>query len=268
MITVGCVPYLNAKPLVWSFKQAGERSPVKVLFDVPSALPKMLDRGEAAAILVSSIESLRMPGARIADGVSISSYSDVMSVRLFSKVEPKEIKRLALDRSSMTSNALAQIILAENYGVKPECQPMPPDLAVMLQDHDAGILIGDNGMRQSAGDYHVLDLGAEWRALTGLPFVWAVWLGREGMTSELSGYLFEAMQEGLIHIKEVVPEAADETGFPLEIAEHYLTNVMDFELGEDHLSGLDAYRQLLLKHGLLETAVLPEVVSAEWSARA
>lgn len=267
MTTVGCVPYLNAKPLVWSLERAGEASPVRVLYDVPSALPQMLGSGQAAAILVSSIEALRMPGARIADGVSISSYADVMSVRLFSKVEPKEIKRLALDQSSMTSNALAQIVLAESFGIRPECQPMPPDLSQMLEECDAGILIGDNGMRQSPGDFHVLDLGAEWRALTGLPFVWAVWLGREGMTPELSGHLFEAMQEGLIHIREVVPQAAEETGFALEIAEHYLTSVMDFELGDDHLSGLQAFRDLLLKHKILETAEMPEVVSADWSAQ-
>ncbi|MBX3118577.1 MAG: menaquinone biosynthesis protein [Fimbriimonadaceae bacterium] len=267
MYTVGCVPYLNAKPLVWAFKHAGESSPVKVLFDVPSKLPKMLDDGTASAILVSSIEALRMPGARITDGVSISSYADVMSVRIFSKVEPQEIKSLALDQSSMTSNALAQIVLAENYDVHPEVEPMPPSLPEMLKKHDAGLLIGDNGMRQPTGEYHIIDLGAEWRALTGLPFVWAVWLGRGGMTGALSGHLFAAMQEGLVRMSEIVPEAAEETSFPLEIAEHYLTNVMDFELGDDHLSGLEAFRQLLMKHKILKASQLPEVITAEWSAR-
>jgi predicted solute-binding protein len=59
---VGCVPYVNAKPLVTFFERLGDQSPVRVLYDVPSRLPALLDSGAAQAALVSSFEALRTPG--------------------------------------------------------------------------------------------------------------------------------------------------------------------------------------------------------------
>ena len=144
---VGSVPYLNAKPLVRQFEDLGASSPVSVVYDVPSQLPALLEAGEVQAILVSSIEALRHPDLHFADGVSICSQREVFSVRLFSKVPFGEIRRLALDASSMTSNALAQILLDQRFGVRPATTTLPPDLDLMLAECDAGILIGDNGMR-------------------------------------------------------------------------------------------------------------------------
>ena len=57
--TVGSVPYLNAKPLVRMFEELGDDSPVKVIYDVPSRLPKLLEEGTVQAIMVSSIEALK-----------------------------------------------------------------------------------------------------------------------------------------------------------------------------------------------------------------
>ena len=143
-----------------------------------SLLPSMLDSGQADAIMVSSIHALVNPGSRVAACLSIGSQDEVLSVRLFSKVPIRQIKSLATDLSSMTSNALARIVLAEQYGVHPVSAPQPPSLDAMLRDHDACLMIGDNGMAAEANGLALLDLGREWRELTGLPFVWALWVGR------------------------------------------------------------------------------------------
>lgn len=79
---VGCVPYVNALPLVVGLAE----DDVEVVFDVPSRLATLLDAGEVQAALVSSIEALRRPGARVVDGIGIGSFGPVESVRLFSKV--------------------------------------------------------------------------------------------------------------------------------------------------------------------------------------
>src|SRR3954462_12551367 len=107
---VGCVPYLNAKPLVRLFEDMRGRLPVEVVYDVPSRLPDMLADGEVQGIMVSCIEALRVPGKRAVDGVSISTQKEVLSVRLFSKVPPRMVRTVAFDESSMTSNALARVI--------------------------------------------------------------------------------------------------------------------------------------------------------------
>lgn len=256
---VGCVPYLNAKPLVWPL--VGDDSPVKVSFDVPSQLPHLLDGGDVQAILVSSIEALRRPGARVADRVSISTNGEVLSVRLFSKRPLDQIETLALDQSSMTSNALARILLAEKFGCLPATRSLPPDLDTMLDQCDAGILIGDAGMRANGSGLHVLDLGAAWTDLTGLPFVWALWVGEASLDTSLAGYLADAPRKTLSSIDSLVGLFANEAGFPQSLTRHYITEVMDYGLGESHRRGLAAFADRLVSHGLSDSATMPEFVA-------
>ncbi len=233
---VGCVPYLNAKPLVWQFQTLGEDSPVEVIFDVPSRLPELLDSGQVDAILVSSIEAFRR-SCRVVKGVSISSQGAVESVRLFSSVPVLQIETLTLDPSSMTSNALALIIL-DTLNVRPEIS-------------DAGqarILIGDAGMRSDYAEPYVLDLGTAWYDLTGLPFVWAVWLGRPDLCPELADKLRASAKWGQENLRSFLPTAALDANFDIELAEKYLTKTMDYGLGPDHLLGLNGFRERLLHH--------------------
>lgn len=287
--TVASVPYLNAKPLVRFFEEQPDACPVRVIYDVPSRLPALLDAEEADAALVSSIEALTVPGRRFAEGLCIASDGPVESVRLFSKIPPANIKRLALDQSSLTSNALAQIVLAQAHGIRPFAQPQAPNLEAMLADHDAGILIGDNGLRQSSEGFHVLDLGEEWKRLTGLPFVWALWIGGPRLTPELVGYLRRARVESCLGarggsalygwLRKVRPAGefereiavrqtatlaaiAREEGWPKDQVRRYLTQTICFDLGERELEALQTFRRLIAELGLAPMASFPEAVAS------
>lgn len=264
MFSVGCVPYLNAKPLVRLFEELGDRSPVRVRYDVPSRLPSMLASGEVQAIMVSSIEALRIPGKRVADGVSISTQKEVLSVRLFSKTAPEEIERVAFDASSMTSNALARIVLAERFDREVTGDLLPPSLPEMLADHDAAVLIGDNGMREVADGLRVLDLGLEWRRLTRLPFVWALWMGDEGLSPELSMWLNVAAQWGMARIERVVEIASRETGFTLGECDNYLRRIMDYAFDEPQRMGLQEFGKRLARHAIARPSHFPALVAPDF----
>lgn len=258
--TIGSVPYINARPLVRWFADSKD---VEVLYDVPSKLPALLEAGGAGAVLASAFDALRTPGRTYAAGVAIASNAAVESVRLFSKVPFDQISKLALDASSLTSNALARGLLAEAYGVRPECETAPPDLSEMLARFDAGVLIGDKGMAARGEGLHVLDLGEAWTRLSGLPFVWAVWIGTESLSPKLVGLLDEAARWGETHSELIARESAEATGLPYEACLHYLSEVMDYRLTDRHLEGLAAYRDLLLKHGILTERIFPTAVESE-----
>ena len=256
---VGSVPYLNSKPLVKPLEWKGE---VEVRYAVPSRLPEMLDSGQVDAIMVSSIHALTTPGSRVAAGLSIGSQNEVVSVKLLSKVPPEQINSLALDASSMTSNALAQIVLAERYRNSVQGEPSPPDLKNMLDGHDACVLIGDNGMAADMSGLWVLDLGTEWRTLTDLPFVWALWVGRDRLNGQLVEHLQAAIDQSRANWEPVIQAAVAETGFSYDQCRHYLTQIMDYRLTEQHLAGLTEFGRLSVKHGIVESAALPEIVQA------
>lgn len=296
MYTVGCVPYVNARPLVHWIEDLGPDAPVKIFYEVPSALPASLSSAEADAVMVSSVECLTQPGARIAEGVCIGTDGPVESVKLFSRVPFGQITTLALDQSSLTSNRLGQLVLREVYGAAPKVVTMPPVQETMLAQADACILIGDIGMSAPTEGLNVLDLGEAWTSLTGLPFVWAVWTGGERLTPELVALLnaarllsyvgrnpnqgmqslrrdrFEAYARSISAMPllsgeqqrdAVVRRAAERSGWDVEDARRYLTETIIYDLGDRALQGLAEFGRRLVSHGLVESVTLPTVVPAE-----
>jgi chorismate dehydratase len=166
---------------------------------------------------------------------------------MFSKVPMDQIESLALDQSSMTSNALALGILRSN-GVHPVTRVMSPDLEQMLNECDAGILIGDIGMDQDAGDLYVYDLGEQWTQLTGLPFVWAVWTAKRGVDlGELPVHLNEAYQRSKepIEMEHVIADAMLRSGWDRQKTEKYLLETMSFEIGVNERNALIEFKKLI-----------------------
>jgi len=266
--TVASVPYVNAAPLVWWFEAMGEASPVRVVYDVPSRLPALLDSGEADAILVSSVDALRTPGRRVLSAPAIATRGAVRSVRVFSNVPPNEVKTLAWDASSMTSNRLAMVLLGEMFGARPRPVEMAPDLTSMLAVCDACVLIGDNGMTADGAGLHTLDLGEAWTELTGAPFVWAVWAGNARLTPELGAVLHEGwLKSGCGSHTVSRPEtglavswAAERAGWSIELADSYLNETMDFSSDTFFEASLRSFEALLLAHGFADCRHFPEII--------
>ncbi|MCC7230801.1 MAG: menaquinone biosynthesis protein [Fimbriimonadaceae bacterium] len=275
--TVGCVPYVNAIPLVEMFEEMGPASPVRVIYKVPSELPALLKSGEAQAILVSSVDALRTSGRRMAEGGCIGSRDHVKSVRLFSKVPLGEIGTLALDASSMTSNRLAMILLKELLGIEPKTRMMTPDLGAMLAETDACILIGDIGMMSDGSGLQVMDLGEAWNRLTGKPFVWAAWIGGEGLVPELVWWLQRAAAcagnalDGEPYYiwknrETMVARAMEQAHWPEEVAKDYFENVMAYRMDQSMLAGLKMFQEKLVANGFEDAVHFPQIISAQEAA--
>lgn len=253
-IQIGTVPYLNEKPLTRWFTHTdeGRASGIEVIPAVPSALANMLKSGEIAAALVSSFEYFRTPGYAIAPGVSISGQGDIESVRAFSRLPWRATQTVALDTSSLTSVALLKILLAEQYGAHPDFISCPPDFDKMLALADAGLLIGDKGMLFDGTGLNVLDVGRGWRKLTGLPFVYAVWMGQAAdLTPHLVQSLNIAKEWGLGQIDIIAEEQAQSLGCSVATCRRYLTEVMDYDLGEEHWKALEMFGAKAYANGLL-----------------
>jgi len=241
---VGCVSYVNATPLIWQFNHLGDSSPVEVVFDVPSKLPALLERGDIHAVLVSSIDSIRNPNRRVLGDICIGSNGPVESVRLFSRVPFDQIQTLALDSSSMTSNQLAQILLHKKYNIMPKTVTMPPDGESMLTVCDACILIGDIGMTAQVPGSRIMDLGEAWTDLTGLPFVWALWTADEDIP-ELSNFLNESYSQALQNWESVLDLAEQRVNWPRETINHYLTRCVHFPLDQQARLGFAKFTEFV-----------------------
>lgn len=228
-LRVGCVPYLNARPLVEGLDG--------ISFDVPAVLARRLAEGELDAALVPVMACLDRTGYRLVDGVGIACDGAVRSVIVAPWPVAAGRPRVALDADSRTSNELARLMLGDAVEWEPAGSAA-----------DAHVRIGDPALAWRAQNpgVSVLDLGEAWRGRTGLPFVFAVWAVAEWVPEaaarDLAERLRRAHEAGIRAMDRIAPDAA---------AREYLTRHIVHRVGAREKRGLDRFQQDLLDAGRL-----------------
>jgi chorismate dehydratase len=145
---IGAVNYLNSKPLVYCLEQLAPD--VRLCFDLPSRLADSLAAGRLDVALIPSVEYFRTAGCTIVSDACVACRGPVLSVKLYFRVPPTEVRRVALDEGSRTSAALTQILLAELCNVRPQWEPLPIGCGLESTDADAVLLIGDRAIASEA----------------------------------------------------------------------------------------------------------------------
>jgi chorismate dehydratase len=257
-IRVGAVSYLNAKPLYYRLREFAPA--IELSMDVPSRLAQRLEAGLLDVALIPSVEYLRGSrlGYEILEGFAIAARGPVRSVKLFSRVPLDRIERLALDEGSRTSQALTRVWLDAAHGVRPAViESLPLGVSVLESTADAVLVIGDRAMRVPSGPFHVVvDLAEAWQALTGLPFVFALWVARPGVKlGGLPEALAHSRAEGLAHADELARLHGPRLGLDFATCYDYLTRVISYDLGEPELAGLTRFAAMAAAQGLAPEGV-------------
>ena len=240
------VSYLNTVPLVWGMQHGPQRQQVDLSFSIPSECARDVENGTAEVGLVPVAEIARQ-GLEIVPPVGIVCKGAVRSILLFSRVPWPNVRTLAADVSSRTSVELARVILRERFGVKPEIHREEPVLARMLSHADSALVIGDPALRLCPAElgYEWLDLGLEWYALTGLPFVFAAWAGKPGIASaQLTEIMTNSYLFGHSHLEDIIESEYARREVTKEMARSYLTRSIHFSIGHDEQQGLDVFLEL------------------------
>jgi chorismate dehydratase len=182
----------------------------------------------------------------------------VRSVKLFSRVPWDRVERLALDAGSRTSQVLARIWLDAQHGVRPEqVEELPLGVSVLESTADAVLLIGDRAMKVPHESFHdVVDLAEVWRAMTGLPFVFALWVTRQGVElGEVPEALARSRAAGLAHAAELARIHGPQLGLDFATCYDYLTRILSYDLGELEVAGLRCFAGLSARLGLAPEGV-------------
>lgn len=241
-VHLGAVSYLNARPLTWSLDRWPERW--RIRYDLPSVCSALLHTGEVRLGLIPSIDYLQAADYRIVPGVGIGSVGPIASVALFTRVPVNDVSRIALDTSSRTSVALVKVLCHHRFRITPEFVAQGPDLEAMTRESDAALLIGDPALEvgHEALGLEKIDLGAEWTAMTGLPFVYAAWTGRAGaITAEGIDRLQDAQREGMRAAEDIAAEYSPDDAAARARAATYLRDNVKYGLGADEVRGLQTF---------------------------
>ena len=245
-ITLGVVPYLNALPLYHTLRENPE---IEIVRAVPSQLARGLDAGHFDAALLPVVDTFRGHGDGILGDAIIGATGQVRSVLLFSKVPLEQIQSVALDTSSHSSVALLRVIFKKFAQIAPKFSHHEPNLAAMLENHDAALLIGDPALRENTQKcpHLIFDLAKIWRNHTELPFVFAAWTARKNLENreEIARILDEARDEGETKIAQIAAHLEPRDW--RETVESYLREAIDFRLTPAHREGMGKFRDLIFK---------------------
>ena len=204
-IKVGIVNYLNTKPLLFGLQKEPIKNQIELIGDYPAKVAQMLLENEIDIGLVPVAILSKLPEYHIVGNYCIGTEGEIASVALFSDVPMNEIKKVYLDYQSRTSVALLKYLMKEYWGINPELvEAKNENYLDEIKGTTAGLVIGDRAFQQRKVSTFIYDLGSEWRAITGLPFVFAAWVSTKPLPENFIKEFDQSNTLGLGYIDEVV----------------------------------------------------------------
>lgn len=272
MLRIGMLPFTNG--VIPNARFHPENT--SLVFDVPSRLNQAVARGELDISAVSSFEALRNSDQYLIwPHLLIAAKEEVGSVFLVTKKRLSEISggRILLSGASETSIHLAQLLLS-HLGVEAEFvyqaqeESQTESAAEIFSVYDGAVLIGDHAQAM-LGEERVIchDLATLWKSVTGLPFVFALWVVRKDSYQKFPRETLKALTAltssaawGQMHLKELWERDPRNLGYR-EFVDFLGRKLHYFPEARDWL-GLAVFARELLKAGFLEKPPRLEYLNA------
>lgn len=262
---------------MWDFEHEPGKSCLAKRYSIhqttPAECADEMKQGTADIGLIPVASLASAPSLAVIPGCAIASLGDIRSILLVVRHADgvKGAGRIALDTSSRTSAVYTRILLHKYWNTAAKFISHRPDLEAMLNVADAALLIGDPALlaledraareQRTSEKLTYLDLGHEWRALTGSAWVSAFWAVRpEGLretkvsAEEVTHDFQQSRDNGLAHIDDLVAEWSARLTVPAATIRTYLTRNIHYYLDDACLEGL----QLFYRYGV-ECGALPAV---------
>lgn len=264
-IRLGKIGYLNVLPIYHPLESGIIEGDFDIISGPPSALNTLMDQGELDISAASSIEYARHPEKYyLIPDIAIGSRGPVQSVLLLSKFPVKKLteKTILVSSQTHTSAALLRVLQSELWKIR--TQFVSGDATTVLEKGkrpDAILAIGDEALNlRHHPDYpHRIDLGEAWRELTGLPFIFGVWLVQRKSWNDspdklkrASHVLLQAKKWGTEKLSDICLLAAEDSCLnDTEMCSYFDGLVYDFN--ENEMRGLKLFYTHLMENGLIST---------------
>ncbi len=234
-----CVlPYANALPLVRFITEV--YPPAQLLYHAPQSAARALLEGVVDAAMIPVVDCFAYPDLATIPGLGICADGDVTSVLLQCRRPLSQVRVVRLDPESRTSNILVQVLIRNHFRMSHRIE-----YSLGTDDADAQVCIGDRALC-AAPAIETYDLAGEWKKMTGLPFVFAVWAVRRARSDidEVSRILHRAKDRGCQSLGELAGLCAQRLGLPENRCYEYLADCLHYDVGAAECDGLALFRGL------------------------
>jgi chorismate dehydratase len=247
MTRIALVSYMNTRPFMDGLEHFFSPEELSLELLPPAQCATALADGTCAMALTPVGSLTDFEGVTLLKDYCIGAEGAVDSVFLFSQVPVEQTTRLVLDPHSRSSNALARVLYKELWKRDPEILAPADRGGEHVQGTTAAVLIGDLAYAQRGNYPYVYDLAGEWKRLTGLPFVFAVWVYRQDLIDPaLLERIREALAWGHAHRADTALKWAHHYGYTPEAATQYLCHSIRYEMDAPKHVALERYFDSLM----------------------
>jgi len=268
-VRLGKIGYLNVLPIYHPLETGIIRNDFEIVSGPPAELNGLMDKGQLDISAASSIEYARHPQKYyLVPNLAIGSRGPVQSVLLLSRYPVRELhgKSILVSSQTHTSAALLHVLLAELWDIETDFTTGSASATLENGSRpDAILAIGDEALHlRFHPDYpHRIDLGEAWRELTGLPFIFGVWLMQRKSWNNAPDRMQDAAKKliegkiwGVQNLPDMCSKAAEKSCLNDEEMCSYFNGLV-YDLGDPEMQGLQLFYKHLRKNGLIDA--LPEL---------
>jgi len=230
--------YANALPLVHFIRESSPGA--ELSYCSPRHSVTALLDGQVEAALVPVVDFFTHSELLMVPGLGIGADGDVTSVLLRCRRPLREVTTIGLDPESKTSNVLVQVMVREHFRL-PHSVHYTHDAA----GAEADVCIGDRALCAPSA-LESYDLAGQWKDMTGLPLVFAVWVVRRSCPhlEDITRILQAAKDRGCQSRRQLAELCSRRLGLPEDRCHDYLTHRLHYDVGPRELEGMNLFRTL------------------------
>lgn len=241
-IRVGAVSYLNTKPMLFGLVNGPIKDEIELILDYPARLIEMLKTGAIDIGLVPVGALPELGEYHIVSDYCIGTEGEVASVAVFSQVPMEEIDTVLLDYQSRTSVKLCKLLFEKHWKKNVRFVDAKDEHYIEeIKGTTAGLIIGDRALAFRGKSKYIYDLGLGWKELTGLPFVFAVWVSSKNLDTEFIKSFSGSTALGLLNLDEIKQHNSF-SSYDLDV---YYSKNISYTLTDEKRKGLEEFLRLM-----------------------
>jgi chorismate dehydratase len=228
---------LNTKPFIYGLENSPIKDEIELILDYPSNLVELLKKGEIDIGLVPVGALPSLGEYHIVSDYCIGTEEEVASVAVFSEVPMEEIEEVYLDYQSRTSVLLCKLLFEKHWKKQVKFIPAEDESYIeKIKGKTAGLIIGDRALMHRSKFPYIYDLGLGWKQMTGLPFVFAVWVSLRKLDLSFEDKFNQSLVKGVAEY-----DLTSMSNFKSYDVHTYITQNLSYELDNLKKRGLEYF---------------------------
>lgn len=247
-IRISAVKYANTYPFIYGLTESGFDKKVVLETDHPAECAAKLIDGKADIGLIPVAALPLLKEYHIISDYCIGANGNVRTVMLLSNCQFEKIETVYLDYRSRSSVNLTKVLAKNCWNSEFRWVNTSKGFDFRnIGQKEAVVLIGDQCFEYEKSFKYRIDLAAEWKGFTGLPFVFACWTANKPIGKEFIEEFNHALALGVNNIDLVVKKFSNAGVIAGADLKEYLTNNIDFNFNDDKKKALKLFLELMGK---------------------